>query len=629
MNGFFVKFIFVGILAVVGSLHAQEEQDPELEGRKLSHWRGYLLEGRYDARSFLREEPDYAMNVFRNAGAIVVPSLVQLLKHESTVARLNAAATLKRMGPEARSAVPALIKALDDEVPGVQAEVCDALQAIGIEAKPALVALAEMLDATEMHVIPPHAVWRVSDHARDALVAIGSESIPVFIKRIHDKSDIIRYGAIKALEQFPNEFETTVPELLIALDDKEPYVRSAAAGALGKFGTRARPAIPALMKHLSDEGKYGIGIYNASSVAADVVRSVRSIGATEKQLPELIARFQKAPEYSSNRQFEPPTFELHEELAYTIGSIGQSARPALPALAAALDDEHLRCVAAVAMLQISPDHQQARKVLLKEISDARDASGCLAAIDVVRTLNWTDRDTVTALQGCVRNPGSDVFLRLLAICTLMDLDPRSDEWPTVFKRDLTENEDLSWFSWPPDDRNWAILAAAIGRNPTAAKIALPVAIEQYYFEIDRSTAGAVIKAAGKHAGEVTTKVIEQLSDERVAIRELATRILGELGLSSAPAVPHLVRLLQDPRPVVRAAAADSLGEIGVADELVIGRMLGLLTDDYTTVRVSVLNALAKFGTKARWALPRLGGVKADKSKPVRDAATRAIDALSK
>ena len=92
--------------------------------------------------------------------------VVELAEAAAPLTRNNAAYSIARMGPAAKSAVPALIKALKDPEPVVRYPACIALREIGPDAKDAVPALQEALEDRNEDV---------AAMARRALMAITGE----------------------------------------------------------------------------------------------------------------------------------------------------------------------------------------------------------------------------------------------------------------------------------------------------------------------------------------------------------------------------------------------------------------------------------------------------------------------
>jgi HEAT repeat protein len=291
------RFAVVIVLFVPRIILAQDAREPEYQNVPLSKWIGELSKVKYDEKKSSwswSSKPERAYEAFRHIGPRAVPALIDALKDDSFVVRYNATESLMGMGPEARQAVPALVNAQKDKHLQVQLSSLQALEAIGPEASAAIPALAESLRDTLKH--PSHsygATWRLSDYAKDALVNIGAEAVPEFIKGLKDIDNIVRYLVVEALGEFPSEAKTTVPLLIYALSDKEPLVRAHAAESLGKFGAHAKSAAVPLATHLDDLGTYQIGAHGFPSVYFSAVDALAKIGPTKKQIPFLIEALQR------------------------------------------------------------------------------------------------------------------------------------------------------------------------------------------------------------------------------------------------------------------------------------------------------------------------------------------------
>jgi HEAT repeat protein len=88
----------------------------------------------------------------------------------------------------------------------------------------------------------------VREHARRALVALGSASVEPLISALKDSDDQVRWEAAKALSEIGDP--VAAPALVAALEDELFGVRWLAAeglAAMGRDGLRA--LLPALMHH--------------------------------------------------------------------------------------------------------------------------------------------------------------------------------------------------------------------------------------------------------------------------------------------------------------------------------------------------------------------------------------------
>ena len=149
--------------------------------------------------------------IIRRIGPPAMPLLVDLLRHEWTSIRRNAADALIDLAPHTEGIQPALRRALQDEDAMVAGDAARALGALGTRASPSAGALVKTLSHEDPYV-------RV--YAAEALASIG-----------------------------PNAASAT-PALAEALGDPVPGVRWAACEALGSIGPAAQYAVPRLIEAL-------------------------------------------------------------------------------------------------------------------------------------------------------------------------------------------------------------------------------------------------------------------------------------------------------------------------------------------------------------------------------------------
>src|SRR5215471_2013797 len=156
------------------------------QGKTLHEWAQQLQSTRIEDRA----AACYAFQYFgSDEAAIVVPSLIPLLKDRDHRLRSGAAYALGRIGPPARDAVPALKAALQNAL---------------------------------------------KDEAND------------------EPARMFRYHIARALGKLGPEARSAVTPLAELLKDRDAYVRSAAGEALGLIGPGARAAVPALTRALED-----------------------------------------------------------------------------------------------------------------------------------------------------------------------------------------------------------------------------------------------------------------------------------------------------------------------------------------------------------------------------------------
>ncbi|MFP6582796.1 MAG: HEAT repeat domain-containing protein, partial [Candidatus Hydrogenedentota bacterium] len=86
---------------------------------------------------------------------------------------------------------------------------------------------------------------------------------PLLVKRLKDRSQLVRIAAAQALIAFENHQEISLNVLVEGLQSDDEWIRLQAATALDESGELARPAIPALKEALNDrENKYVARVAN-------------------------------------------------------------------------------------------------------------------------------------------------------------------------------------------------------------------------------------------------------------------------------------------------------------------------------------------------------------------------------
>ncbi len=173
--------------------------------------------------------------------------------------RPYAVGLIRRMGPEAESAVPAIIKALeeepqtDDDVQ-FRREVQFALAAIGPGARAAVPVLIRSMSSQDRDVraSASFALGKIGPAARAA--------VPELRQKLRSESPIEKLSGILALLQIqPGDrrlARVAAPMLLKALDSEHELVRAEAAAAVGRLGDQGKPMIPRLKRLLDDESPH-------------------------------------------------------------------------------------------------------------------------------------------------------------------------------------------------------------------------------------------------------------------------------------------------------------------------------------------------------------------------------------
>lgn len=101
---------------------------------------------------------------------------------------------------------------------------------------------------------------------------------------------------------------------------------------------------------------------------------------------------------------------------------------------------------------------------------------------------------------------------------------------------------------------------------------------------------SLIAALGK---DNVTEAAELLAADRPLARELAARILGQIGPDASKATDALLEALQDENGLVREAVIDALGFVGTGHDGVQVALLGMFSDSHPQVRQAASRAIAR------------------------------------
>jgi len=176
----------------------------------------------------------------------VVPLLVADLVDSEMQVRLQAAGSLKTIGPDAKPAVAALQAALGDSAQFVRYHAAEALGAIG--AREATASLVGALGDQEPNV---------RAQAASALYLLGDDEVlssrvmPVLIATVGERKDFTLYHVLRVLGEMGPSAHAAVPALRAALARVEPLTLASVVEALGHIGPRARTAVPDLVALVS------------------------------------------------------------------------------------------------------------------------------------------------------------------------------------------------------------------------------------------------------------------------------------------------------------------------------------------------------------------------------------------
>ncbi|MCC6695862.1 MAG: HEAT repeat domain-containing protein [Candidatus Hydrogenedentes bacterium] len=370
-----------------------------------------------------------------------IPLVVEMLRDEDYSVYTQATHTLGAMGPGAAEAVPALVELMKAKRDYAAEPVLHALAGIGPGAEAAVPAIIEemrhpfadvwFLGARALGAIGPSAVagvpeliegfsnvgpWVTYDTAKEALVRIGPEAVPVLKDTLYGDDARLAEGAAEVIGLIGRQSDDVVPLLVAVLRDDQLKQSELAAKSLGIVGPRARAAVPALIEAM----KRG-----APGSRTMVAEALGHIGPAAKDAaPQLM------DELKSSRA------ESRRVAAYALAEIGQKSDECIAGLIELLHDEdgRVRGTAAYALSTMGEGAVPPLTAALKSAdATVRAQAACalgqmeIAAQGAVPGLVVATEDgvagvrlrAVAALQ-CVAPDGDDTRTALEAACVDAD-----------------------------------------------------------------------------------------------------------------------------------------------------------------------------------------------------------------
>ena len=158
-----------------------------------------------------------------NEAAAYLPRLAALAANDSSVAVRSAVLLAISKIAEPGAAVGLLVKSLADRDAAVRLAALRRLRELGREAAPAATELGQLLDDQDE---------KVRRTAAEALVRIGSPSVPIFTAHLASKSSETRELCAYALGKMGSVAKPALPELKKRLGDSDAKVKAAAQVAI-------------------------------------------------------------------------------------------------------------------------------------------------------------------------------------------------------------------------------------------------------------------------------------------------------------------------------------------------------------------------------------------------------------
>lgn len=275
------------------------------------------------------------------------------------------------------------------------------------------------------------------------------------------------------------------------------------------------------------------------------------------------------------------------EAAYQLSHLGKAAKPALPSLLKALDDDdkQIWSYAIAGIAEIGPDAQEAVPVLIDRL-DGRKSRG-----------RGRERDI---RQGVMRTAYALSRIGKPAVAPLID---------ALGQNDVTLKIGA---------------ARALGGMGSTAKEAVPALIKNLADPQDpvRDETTQTLALLGADAGPA---LVTALQDSDARRRAAAATALAQMdpGFSGAGKEVEQVAT-KETDPTVRAALFGALAKTGVAPDRCVALMLPAVTDENETLRHAALNALLSNSAVRKAAVPKLAELLKDKNTTVRERGAHAL-----
>ncbi len=385
-----------------------------------------------------------AVQTFAEAGAAVVPRLIEGLKHNES--QYWACLALGEIGPPAKDAVPALTDLLAGDRPDVVLQALVALGQIGPDAESAVPQIIGLLKSP---------VAAVQMGAAFALGKLRVASAVVQLKTLDAAANdpLVKTIAAWALANIhPDDATaaTTTAEVIAAAKNEDPRVRAWAASGLGELsGAWTADVIPALVAMLKDPDR---------TVAANAAQSL--VVAGKKAVPPLLTALEDkelrnqaltvlsriGPDAATAASglaaaLSDSDPEYRRELLFTLGAIGPGAAPVIDPVIARLGDSEMRVryAACFALGRIGPAAHAASAALSKGLT-SDDAflpvASAWALLKILPGDSQTLNTAVPLMAGALANLAE--MPKLEVIHSLGELGPAAKPALAALKAELND-----------------------------------------------------------------------------------------------------------------------------------------------------------------------------------------------
>jgi HEAT repeat protein len=316
-----ITLLLLGVLAVAAWQWVRP-REPFYKGKSLSTWIESYDTGQRGA--VLDFQPgDEAV---RQAGSNAVPTLLRMLWKRDSALKLKLLALARKQS---------FIEVRYTYAVKRNSQALRAFRVLGSEAATAVPALMGLYEQEPS----PEARSKV-------LLALGyigppaAEAVPLLLQAAGSTNSYLRICAVSSLGSIHAKPELVLPLLMGLLSDHgRQSIAAIAAQSLGAFGVEARQAVPALLK-------LALGETNAKGAAARAVGQIDPDTLSGTIVPALIDSLTDSHE-----------LKTRVASANVLGSLGEPAKSAVPALVNALDDSmpSVRTTAKDALRRLDPE----------------------------------------------------------------------------------------------------------------------------------------------------------------------------------------------------------------------------------------------------------------------------------
>lgn len=517
-------------------------------------------------KTWVMEAAETDLSAESGEGGAEIVGLIKGLEHKDATVRAQAASNLGSKGGKAQIAVASLIKASKDPDALVRRMSVEALEKIG---PPAKVDVPDLIKALK------DPAPEIKQYALRSLATMGPDARPAVPALVEASQDLtnkqFRTGVLLALGKTGgDERDTVFPILLAALREPDRDIRAAAGTALTSLGKPVATELPSLTEAL-----------------ADAKPEVRGVAAG------------------------------------LLGELGPAARAAVPRLADLLgqSDASNRIAAAQALGKIGADAREAVPKLLKAI-DNEDGQLSKAAAEGLARVGGLSATETASLTNLLKSPRPHVRVSALVALGKMPEAKSSLSSFTSALKDSDKNVRLQA----------VMVFGSLATLPTEGIDALAEVLKDSDVDLRKAVLAVLIKvgAGAKKAGPALEPIIKDKEGDREVLA-LALQLMAVIGPDGRLA-GNVADLLQaKSEPALRTKAFSVLTKMGKPAVAPLVRVLNDKEDK--DLRVGAAKALGEMGADARPAIAAAGGLQAhatsDTEKDVRDAATAAMDKISK